>query len=421
MIAISEFVSHMLQNQFATGLGATAILGGLVYQLKAFPRKIWRFVLSRATIELVVNSKDPAYLWFDKWLSMQPYSKRAKNLLFKSGAGSNQIPGLDEDDLESMETKWILVPGTGSHLFVWRRTLVYLNRESKAPPNARISQSLNSETLNFRVIGFNQKIIRELIEDAKQVATNKSLVSIRMWSGGEYWKQVRGKTIRPLDTIILKHGQMARILEDLEWFEQAKDWYRHRGIPYRRGYLFSGPPGTGKTSLVLSLAGHLNRPVCVLNLSSITTDSSLFDAISDAPVNSIITIEDIDCANQSKIRSEESSEKGEKESFVGISKAGLLNAMDGISTPDGRIFIMTTNFPERLDPALIRPGRADVHEKFEYFGKEEQLLMAERFYGVNSLFEPLDTLVSPARMQAAFTMYPDDCKKASSMLAKEES
>jgi chaperone BCS1 len=92
-----------------------------------------------------------------------------------------------------------------------------------------------------------------------------------------------------------------------------------------------------------------------------------------------------------------------------VSKAALLNALDGITTPDGRIFIMTTNYPERLDAALMRPGRADVHETFGYFEAAEQIQMAQRFFDD---FIPLPFAVSPAEMQAAFMQFHNDSEAA---------
>ena len=76
------------------------------------------------------------------------------------------------------------------------------------------------------------------------------------------------------------------------WF---LDWYRARGIPYRRGYLLHGPPGCGKTSYITALAGELQYSICVLNLSDRSmSDDRLAHRLADAPENSIILLEDVD-------------------------------------------------------------------------------------------------------------------------------
>jgi chaperone BCS1 len=407
---ISSFVQSILQNQVVTGLSFTALLGGAVYQLRNIPHLIHRGALRFFTVELTVLSSDPSFDWLDRWMARQPYTKKSKMMRLRA-IEKNEYRGFDDD-----RTEWTLSPGPGLHMFFWRRRPVLLERvflsKDAVDSSARVSKPI--EQLNFRTIGRSQAIIRSLIEEARSLSEEDELVGVRVWA--EYhWAHVRGKSRRYLDTIILKPGQADRILTDLQWFIESRDWYIERGIPYRRGYLFSGFPGTGKTSVVLALAGYLQRPICVLNLGSMESDNGLFEAMREAPINAIILIEDIDCAFSALSRETNGSATDDDKAEGGriISKAAMLNALDGIMTPEGRIFIMTTNFPERLDPALIRPGRADVHETFGYFDAAEQICMAHRFFDD---FEPLPFPVSPAEMQAAFMQFHDDAKDARAYL-----
>jgi chaperone BCS1 len=404
---LASITHAILQNQVVTGLSFTALLGGAVYQLRSIPHLIKRGVLRFMTVELTVISSDSAFEWVDRWLATQPYAKKSKMMRLQANNAA-QSPVYDRDPAVSPE--WTLSPGPGTHLFWWHGRPVVLERsylsKDAVDNNARMSKPI--EQLHFRTIGQSQETIRTLISEAQSLNKDE-LVSVRFWA--EYrWERVRGRSPRGLDTIVLKHGQAQRLLDDLQWFAESRNWYLTRGIPYRRGYCFSGPPGTGKTSVVLALAGLMNRPICVLNLGSIESDEALFSAFYEAPLNAIILIEDIDCAFPAQTRDVkpdgESADDGR-----GVSKAGLLNVLDGITTPDGRIFIMTTNYPERLDAALVRPGRADVHETFEYFEAPEQLRMAARFYH-GLVFEPVSHALSPAEMQAAFMQFPHDPKAA---------
>lgn len=399
----SQIVDSVLHNQVVTGLSFTALLGGVAYQLRNVPRLIRGGFLRFLTVELTVTSTDSVFDWMDRWLAQQPYAKRAKILTLRSHEEQR-----DFITTGTTETSWAVSPGAGLHIFWWRSRPVFLERHflnKDGDSDGRRSKPI--EIMHLRTIGRSQSVIRRLIGDVRSFALNQDMVSIRVWAD-HYWNSIRGKTVRPLDTIILRDGQIERIVTDLEWFAESQQWYAQRGIPYRRGYLFSGSPGTGKTSLVMALAGHFNKPICVLSLNAVMDDPSLFSAFNDAPANAIILIEDVDCAFPAQSRQDE------KENSGGVTKAGLLNAIDGITTPDGRVFIMTTNYPERLDPALVRPGRADVHERFDYLGPKEQCRMAARFY--TTPFVPLPYAVSPAVLQSVFMLHPDNPQDAHAAL-----
>ena len=129
------------------------------------------------------------------------------------------------------------------------------------------------------------------------------------------------------------------------------------GIPYRRGYLLYGHPGTGKSSFIQALAGALNYNICIINLSeSALTDDRLNHLLCHAPERSILLLEDIDAAFHN------TREKRVGYSQCHVTFSGLLNALDGVAAAEERIIFMTTNHVERLDPALIRPGRVDVQK-----------------------------------------------------------
>lgn len=157
-----------------------------------------------------------------------------------------------------------------------------------------------------------------------------------------------------------------RLVSDLEEWRASASWYAARGIPYRRGYLLHGPPGCGKTSFIVALAGHLDLDICLLSLSDDgLTDDRLSHALSVLPPKCIVLLEDIDAAfNRAG----------------SLTFSGLLNTLDGAASSEDRVVFMTTNHLQRLDAALIRPGRVDVVEEIGLATEEQIERLFRRFY-----------------------------------------
>ena len=413
------FIQPIAQNQVVTGLSFTALLGAVGYQLRSIPALIERAARRAIVVSMTVTSADPTFVWIERWLAAQSYSQRAKDLTLRSyDEGGERAWRGDET------TSWALSPGDGLHWFWWRRNFIWLHRSTEKASGNSGPQGRVTEVVKLHTFGRSQAVLRAIVADASSAAKLQAVVLVRLWRG--YWAPVRGKRPRALETIVLTHGQSERIISALRIFEASSAAYAARGIPWRMGCLFKGPPGTGKTSFVLALAGHLNRPICVLNLGSVADDDALFSAVMDAPSDAIVLIEDIDCAGSSRARAapQQASEAVEipaanddDADARGVTKAGLLNALDGITTPDGRIFVMTTNHPELLDAALIRPGRADVVEDFRYLGAAEQVRMAALYFP-DGTFRPLGEPQSPAAMQAAFMQFPGDPAAARAVLSR---
>jgi len=129
---------------------------------------------------------------------------------------------------------------------------------------------------------------------------------------------------------------------------------------------------------VQALAGELDYGICVLNLSERgLTDDRLNHLLSNMPDRSIALLEDVDAAfSRRRVVTEEDGYRGANVTF-----SGLLNALDGVASSEERIVVMTTNHPERLDEALVRPGRVDVKAEIGYAGREVVEVMWDRFYG----------------------------------------
>ncbi|KAG8702515.1 hypothetical protein FRC11_011430, partial [Ceratobasidium sp. 423] len=172
---------------------------------------------------------------------------------------------------------------------------------------------------------------------------------------------------------------------DAKDFMASENWYSERGIPFRRGYLLHGAPGSGKTSLIHALAGELKLDVYVISLSRRGFDDArLHEIISDLPPRAIALIEDIDASFTTAVGVRGSS-AGATSPFGGdegggVTLAGLLAAIDGVAAQEGRLLFATTNHIEVLDPALTRPGRMDVHVEFRLASKWQAKQLFKSFF-----------------------------------------
>jgi chaperone BCS1 len=198
-------------------------------------------------------------------------------------------------------------------------------------------------------------------------------------------------------------------LDDLRTFLASRQWYADRGVPWRRTILLEGNPGTGKGSLARVIASELGFDLALLLLSDAgMTDErmwALFDAV---PADTILLMEDVDCAFKPRI-------EGDRRGMVTL--PGLLNLLDGVASRDGLIALMTTNFPEHIDPAILRPGRVDKRLRLDYASREQAKQMFRWFFGSDATEELADQFaallpdvncqVSPARLQEHMLRYRD--------------
>lgn len=219
---------------------------------------------------------------------------------------------------------------------------------------------------------------RELI--ASTEITRKGKVNVFEWNAAHmFWQMTTTISARPIESVVLPCATKDKLLTDLEEFLGAdtRQWYQEHGIPHKRGYLFYGVPGSGKTSLIQAIAGKFEYNICYVHLTHPRlTDDSLRTAVNQAPKRSLLVLEDVDALFG------RNREKLVKDSPLTFS--GLLNSIDGIGKADGQIFILTTNHRERLSPALIRNGRADVHIHFAFATDEQISGMFRRFYPLSS-------------------------------------
>jgi mitochondrial chaperone BCS1 len=346
------------QNPFFSGGLSLMVIGSAAALLRHLPAQIWAFLQRRFSITIEIPDRDPAFRWLQVWLASQPYARRARDLSLATtwvpvDAESDTAVVFDEDEGSAKSgasrVKFLLSPAPGTHWMVYQNRPVILNRSRRdlQNGNARTFQ----ETLSLQVLGGSRGLIEQLLDDARRLACPRVPGVSILTSRYESWETTSWQPRRPVPSLVLADGVFEDVIEDLRDFYSSRTWYVERGVPYRRGYLLHGPPGNGKTTLVLAAAGELNLSVAVLSLSNrLLSDDALRSLVDALPPATVLLIEDVDCVFKTERTTSDQ---------TGVTLSGLLNALDGVSSREGRILFLTTNHPERLDAALVRPGRVD--------------------------------------------------------------
>lgn len=162
---------------------------------------------------------------------------------------------------------------------------------------------------------------------------------------------------RSLDSIYINEKFKNKILDDINNFLKSEDDYNKFGIPYKRTYLLTGIPGSGKTSLVKAICKHFNYSLSILSVSKKFDNSSLLHSIKELEDNTILLIEDVDSLFEKREATSDN---------PSITFSNLINVLDGVLYRHATIIFLTTNHPEKLDHALLRIGRIDMILEFDY-------------------------------------------------------
>ncbi|KAK3026993.1 hypothetical protein RJ639_041754, partial [Escallonia herrerae] len=279
-------------------------------------------------------------------------------------------------------------------------------------------EQFNSEsTVRSLELRFHRKHKDEVFDDylthilKKWKAANKMKKKLRMFTvrlDGYSWESVNFDHPATFDTLAMDLNMKKDIIDDLDRFVQRKKLYRRVGKAWKRGYLLYGPPGTGKSTLIAAMANHLGFDVYDLELTAVRSDSDLRRLLIRTANRSIIVVEDIDCSLSLDSPRTAPRRRGRSPppvKDIGITLSGLLNFNDGLwsSCGDERIIVFTTNHKDRLDPALLRPGRMDLHIHMSYCSPCVFKMLASNYLGITEhpLFLEIEELIEMMKVTPA--------------------
>ncbi|KAI1124231.1 BCS1 N terminal-domain-containing protein [Nemania abortiva] len=431
------------------------LVGMLVVCWNYTSQYLWDKVESYFMSVVDIRTDDEIYNILMAWVATQQFSQGARRFVVNTSLTSRSwyvMREEDEDDGYDYEGRsersadkkkkkpLSYTPSFGSHYFWYRGHLLLFRRTANREQNSHMLVS-EREEISISCFGRNPWVLKELLLEARQQYMerdeHKTQIyrgTTRVLSSDPTWQRCMSRATRPFSTVIINEKTKRELIDDVtDYLNPATQrWYANRGIPYRRGYLLYGPPGTGKSSLSLALAGFFKMRIYIVSLSSVNaTEEVLGNLFAELPRQCVVLLEDIDSAGLTHTReenarskkrrtqdsdsdsdSDDSDEPGRTSRGNGktykntrLSLSGLLNILDGVASQEGRILIMTTNHIEKLDKALIRPGRVDMTVEF---GLADEYMSTNIFRNIFAYLEGDDD----AEVEKYLTLSPDDRKVA---------
>jgi len=360
------------------------LIGYFGYILKEIPRKIVEIlsIILRFSITVSSNNRD-SYLAINDWV----FSLNSSILKNNINTKQEYIDG------GRTVTKYSINYGT--YYLLKNKCLLIINKElmeNKFEVTDKISISIYGSKKG-------KKQIKDEIISYINIESNYD--KIRVYYLSDNWN-FSYKVKRNFDDLFLKDKN--KIKKHIDNWLDSENFYIEHGIPYKTGILLYGKPGTGKTTTAKVVASYLNFDLHIINLMSYESEQQLIRKISGIPRNSVVLLEDIDCSIPSRenLKNKNPKEENPKKEEKINSKALLgtiMNIIDGLLSPEGVIFIGTTNRYEKLDKALIRDGRFDLKLELVGMDYKEAVEMCSRFNISKEILNNVTFPINPAEFQ----------------------
>ncbi|KAK5652726.1 hypothetical protein OQA88_9579 [Cercophora sp. LCS_1] len=439
--AFSSAVQKYLHIDLNLYIPLVLLCGGLTLAWQYFSEYSWAQIEAYLMSVVDIRTDDEIYSMLMSWVASQRFAQKSRRFVVNTNLSSRSWYLYrwddEEDDDEGAEGSeeytgqhgkkaLAYTPTFGSHYFWYKGRLLIFRRQQNTTQSGWLLPS-EKEEISISCFGRNPWVLKELLHEARTAYMKKDEAKTLIYRGTTKagsteptWQRSMARASRPFSTVILNEKVKKDLIDDVsDYLDPAtRRWYSNRGIPYRRGYLLHGPPGTGKSSLSLALAGFFKMRIYIVSLSSVAaSEENLASLFAELPRRCVVLLEDIDTAGLTHTRENvdtTTTQEDSKSDMVPgqltpgnnssgnmpappsgrLSLSGLLNILDGVASQEGRVLIMTTNHIEKLDKALIRPGRVDMIVEF---GRADKGMTAAIF---KAIFAPLEGDDAPVAKRA---------------------
>lgn len=411
------FFQTWLKLDLTTLAAAVTIFGtitGLANSSKTIALKFYWWFTQFCTASVSIAANDRLNKEILNWIGDQVLTRQGTRILtarteaiqtdaslyFRHHSGPTERNDVSFDKripiqyLPTFGTTWFVFE---RNIFLVRRMAGQIRTTGEVPTEYAVAPEGN-EPLVIMCLGRSVAPIKQFLESCRDFAEQQraKYVTVRVMKssyGMDTWATTILRPMRPLETVHFDEAEKAALLADMRSYldPATRLFYNQRGIPYRRGYLLHGTPGTGKTSLSIALAGYFSLELYLLHVPSVKTDGELEQLFTALPPRCIVLLEDIDAVGMSRRPDSTEASDEEDEEFDqdewkdlmrrrAVTLSGLLNVLDGVASQEGRIVLMTSNHANRLDKALVRPGRIDKMILMGHISQRSAELMFLRMY-----------------------------------------
>lgn len=387
--SVLDQTASMPQAQAAlvttSSLFAAGVIGFLLIKL---PRAIANFFRGQCMTSLMFNTSGSTwgdynqmqYTAFLKWFSKNSWFNWSR-IITLDGESRNEFGAVG--------------PGVGTHIFMFKRRFFFFRIIEKDSQGTHLSKY----SISISVIGRSKQPLYDLM-DAFMDQTDPANYITMFDANKTDWTWVTRTEKRRAGTMIIQKNVQEELFEPLKEFVVSREWYLERGLDYKFCALLYGPPGTGKSSIAREVANILGR-----NLYKMSPDGDIsYTSLFQGAKGGVVLIEDIDAygiarkrtsavtdveagiaiptnktstgSTLTPINQDDGEDKADSlgdalSEFLGGSLSDLLNGLQGVIPLDDVIVLITTNHPEKLDPALIRDSRVDRRIPVDYFSHED--------------------------------------------------